>query len=70
MMAYRIQAGSLTAVARSPFEALRVRETLLADSNGDVVIAHIDGSAVDLERLRTFKTAFIRRPVAATESAT
>lgn len=51
-MAYRIQAGSLTVIARSPSEALRVRETLLDDGSGDVLISDIDGGAVDVEHLR------------------
>ena len=48
---YLVQAGTLTVVARSPSEALRIREQLLANDAPDVVIADMDGYRVDIDGL-------------------
>jgi len=49
---YLVQAGSLTVVARSPSEALKIREIFLEDGTDDVVVADMEGFPVDLHQLQ------------------
>lgn len=51
-MAYRVQAGSLTIVVRSPQEALRLHDTFVEDGGSDTFISDMNGSPLNLERLR------------------
>lgn len=50
-MPYLVKSGSLTVVARSPSEALKVRQQLLDDQDGDVMITNMDGIAVNPSEL-------------------
>lgn len=51
-MPYIVRAGSLTVIARSAAEALKVREQFRADSPTDIQITDMDGQTVDVERFR------------------
>lgn len=51
-MPYLIKTGSLTVVARSPSEALRLREQFLDDEGGDVMITDMDGFPVEPSELQ------------------
>lgn len=56
-MPYLVQFGSLTVVARSPSQALRLRKQFLDDQSDDVMIADMDGFPVDVDQLQQVVTA-------------
>ena len=51
-MPYQVRTGALTIVATNSVEALRLFDSLIADSEDPVVIRDMDGAEIDPDRIR------------------
>ncbi len=52
-MSYLVRVGSLTVVARSPYEANSLRERFENDGVPDVIVTDMDGHPVDIDSILT-----------------